>query len=180
MCCSSCRNISALLPKRLGRYCYQLSNIAKALWGLARPTKSAMVHQRHIHSCSLFHNVQAVSVVGYVHMIHTSPSAVLLLPRALWLRLCGGLTAQDLLVVCMWAAINLSWFTAAFAYYQHKTALKAAANGLASATGQQAMNAAARSFGATLAPNLVLLFYPVSRGSVVLQMTGLSYPAGIR
>jgi hypothetical protein len=86
----------------------------------------------------------------------------------------------DLLVVCLWAAINISWFSAALAYYQHKAVLKAAANGLGSATGQQLVKAAARSFGATLAPNLVLLFYPVSRGSVVLQVLGLSYPAGIR
>lgn len=87
-------------------------------------------------------------------------------------------------MVCVWAAINMSWFSAAFAYYTHKAALKAAAaagsNGLTSATGQQIAKAAARSFGATLAPNLVLLFYPVSRGSVVQQAMGISYPAGIR
>lgn len=100
--------------------------------------------------------------------------------RALWQWVCGGLTVGDLLVLCIWAAINISWFSAALGYYQHKAALKAAANGLASLTGQQLAKAAARSFGATLAPNLVLLFYPVSRGSAVLQVLGLSYPAGIR
>ena len=103
--------------------------------------------------------------------------------RAVWRRLCGSassVTVADLLLVCLWAAINLSWFTAALAYYQHKAVLKAAANGLGSATGQQLLKAAARSFGATLAPNLGLLMYPVSRGSAVLQVLGVSYPAGIR
>lgn len=90
------------------------------------------------------------------------------------------MTVGDLLLICTWAAINISWFSAALAYYQHKAVLKAAGNGLASATGQQLVKAVARSFGATLAPNLVLLLYPVSRGSVVLQVFGVSYPAGIR
>jgi hypothetical protein len=31
-----------------------------------------------------------------------------------------------------------------------------------------------------LFPNLVLLFYPVSRGSILLQAAGLSYPSAIR
>jgi hypothetical protein len=35
-------------------------------------------------------------------------------------------------------------------------------------------------FGVFLLPNFVLLFYPVTRGSVVLQMAGLSYPDAIR
>jgi hypothetical protein len=87
---------------------------------------------------------------------------------------------QDLLLISLWAAINLSWFTAAFNYYQHKATLKAVANGLKSATGQQFTKELARTFGATLAPNLVLLFYPISRGSVVMQTLGISYPAGIR
>lgn len=105
---------------------------------------------------------------------------LLLLARAVWQWLCGGVTVGDLLLICVWAAINISWFSAALAYYQHKAVLKAAANGLAGATGQQLVKAAARSFGATLAPNLVLLLYPVSRGSAVLQVFGVSYPAGIR
>lgn len=29
-------------------------------------------------------------------------------------------------------------------------------------------------------PNLVLLFYPVSRGSTLLQVSGVTYPAAIR
>ena len=87
---------------------------------------------------------------------------------------------SDLLVICLWAAINFSWFTSALAYYQHKAVLKAAANGLADGTRQAVLKAAARSCGATLAPNLALLMYPVSRGSAVLQMLGVSYPAGIR
>ncbi len=35
-------------------------------------------------------------------------------------------------------------------------------------------------FGALLFPNFILLFYPVARGSVLLQATGLSWPEGIR
>jgi hypothetical protein len=31
-----------------------------------------------------------------------------------------------------------------------------------------------------LFPNLVMLFYPVTRGSVVLQASGISYPDAIR
>jgi hypothetical protein len=38
----------------------------------------------------------------------------------------------------------------------------------------------AESFGALLAPNLVLLLYPVTRGSVVLQALRLPYPEAIR
>jgi len=34
--------------------------------------------------------------------------------------------------------------------------------------------------GVFLLPNFVLLFYPVTRGSVVLQAAGLSYPDAIR
>jgi hypothetical protein len=35
-------------------------------------------------------------------------------------------------------------------------------------------------FGSLLAPNLVLLLYPVTRGSVVLQALQLPYPEAIR
>lgn len=42
------------------------------------------------------------------------------------------------------------------------------------------VNYAARSFGTLLGPNLVALFFPVARGSVILQAMGLSYPAAIR
>lgn len=38
----------------------------------------------------------------------------------------------------------------------------------------------ARSLGALLYPNLAVLFYPVSRGSVVLQAMNIPYPAAIR
>jgi hypothetical protein len=38
----------------------------------------------------------------------------------------------------------------------------------------------AESFGSLLAPNLVLLLYPVTRGSVVLQALRLPYPEAIR
>jgi hypothetical protein len=38
----------------------------------------------------------------------------------------------------------------------------------------------AKSFGALIAPNLVLLFYPITRGSVVLQVLRLPYPEAIR
>jgi hypothetical protein len=34
--------------------------------------------------------------------------------------------------------------------------------------------------GSLLFPNLVMLFYPVTRGSVVLQASGISYPDAIR
>lgn len=182
MYCSTCSNVCVLLQKARPLLLPTQQHSIAPSGGLARPTKSLMMHQVHMHTCKPCFTTCKLSVTWQVCpcVTHTCSSAVLLVPRALWLRLCGGLTVQDLLLVCMWAAINLSWFTAAFAYYQRKATLKAAANGLAGATGQQVLKAAARSFGATLAPNLVLLFYPVSRGSVVLQMTGLSYPAGIR
>lgn len=38
----------------------------------------------------------------------------------------------------------------------------------------------ARSLGTLLFPNLTLLFYPVARGSVVLQAFNIPYPAAIR
>jgi hypothetical protein len=38
----------------------------------------------------------------------------------------------------------------------------------------------AKSVGALLAPNLVLLMYPITRGSVVLQALQLPYPEAIR
>ena len=38
----------------------------------------------------------------------------------------------------------------------------------------------AESLGGLLAPNLVLLLYPISRGSVVLQALRLPYPEAIR
>jgi hypothetical protein len=34
--------------------------------------------------------------------------------------------------------------------------------------------------GSLLFPNLVMLFYPVTRGSVLLQASGMSYPDAIR
>jgi hypothetical protein len=38
----------------------------------------------------------------------------------------------------------------------------------------------AKSYGSLIAPNLVLLFYPITRGSVVLQALQLPYPEAIR
>jgi hypothetical protein len=38
----------------------------------------------------------------------------------------------------------------------------------------------AKSFGSLIAPNLVLLFYPITRGSAVLQALQLPYPEAIR
>lgn len=38
----------------------------------------------------------------------------------------------------------------------------------------------AKSFASLLAPHLVLLLYPISRGSVVLQALRLPYPEAIR
>jgi hypothetical protein len=38
----------------------------------------------------------------------------------------------------------------------------------------------AKSFGSLIEPNLMLLFYPITRGSVVLQVLRLPYPEAIR
>jgi hypothetical protein len=38
----------------------------------------------------------------------------------------------------------------------------------------------AKSCGSLIAPNLVLLFYPITKGSVVLQALRLPYPEAIR
>jgi hypothetical protein len=39
---------------------------------------------------------------------------------------------------------------------------------------------AAKSLGSSMAANIVLLFYPITRGSVLLQALRLSYPEAIR
>jgi hypothetical protein len=51
---------------------------------------------------------------------------------------------------------------------------------LAAALQAMIVKMVAESVGSLLAPNLVLLFYPVTRGSVVLQALPLLYPEAIR
>lgn len=93
---------------------------------------------------------------------------------------CNGLTVLDLLIICLWAAINASWLSATINAHYKRALLKAVQAGLAVPPGEAVAKAVARGFGYGLAPNLCLLFYPVTRGSVVLQVLGLSYPSAIR
>eukprot|EP00775_Hariotina_reticulata_P001549 gene1549-1888_t len=97
----------------------------------------------------------------------------------MWL-LGDGLTVGDLLLVLFWAAVNASWMAAILARSRPRLVARALSFGLAAPTLSMNAKMVARAFGSLLAPNLVLLFYPVSRGSVVLQALGISYPAAIR
>jgi hypothetical protein len=86
----------------------------------------------------------------------------------------------DLLLVLFWAAMNASWLVAILSRSHPRLVARAMSFGLAAPTLSMYAKMVARAFGSLLAPNLVLLFYPVSRGSVVLQVLGISYPAAIR
>lgn len=111
-------------------------------------------------------------------------SAAVLSCRRFWLWWCDGLTVLDLLVIVLWAAINASWMAALITQNRqsavHRMATAAPSLAVHRPSPSKIVSLVAKSLGGLLAPNLVVLFYPISRGSVVLPALGLSYPAAIR
>ncbi|WIA20666.1 hypothetical protein OEZ85_005041 [Tetradesmus obliquus] len=109
-------------------------------------------------------------------------AAYLLPPRRFWQQALGGLTLLDLAVLCFLAAVNIIWAAALLTSSWRQLLLESAFQGYAAPANVRAMIVMmlAKCCGSLLAPNLVLLLYPISRGSVVLQAMRLPYPEAIR
>ncbi|KAF6254932.1 hypothetical protein COO60DRAFT_273403 [Scenedesmus sp. NREL 46B-D3] len=107
-------------------------------------------------------------------------AAHLLPPRRFWQRVLGGLTVLDLAVLCFLAAVNGSWLSGIIMANTRKMMKKTAQHGLTAPTMVMVAKMLAKSLASLIAPNLVLLFYPITRGSVVLQALRLPYPEAIR
>ncbi|WIA44569.1 hypothetical protein OEZ86_007294 [Tetradesmus obliquus] len=104
-------------------------------------------------------------------------SAMLMPPRRFWLWWCGGLSLADALVVAAWAAINVAWM---FAMMDRYFKLIPFFSGGGTPLPLLRLMLVAVALGSLLFPNLLMLFYPVTRGSVVLAASGISYPDAIR
>lgn len=100
-----------------------------------------------------------------------------LYPAKFWAWWCGGFSVKDALLVGLWICINCVWF-----FYSERRYLQLVPEfkGLGIPVWSLEVSVTAVAFGNLLFPNLVLLFYPVARGSVLLQASGLSYPEAIR
>uniref|UniRef100_A0A383W8R5 Ferric oxidoreductase domain-containing protein n=1 Tax=Tetradesmus obliquus TaxID=3088 RepID=A0A383W8R5_TETOB len=104
-------------------------------------------------------------------------AAHLLPPRRFWQRSLGGVSVQDLSVLCFLVAVNAIWATALLLEnWRQLPALQ----GYSAPTKATLVKMVAESLGGLLAPNLVLLLYPITRGSVMLQALRLPYPEAIR
>ncbi|WIA40883.1 hypothetical protein OEZ86_004546 [Tetradesmus obliquus] len=104
-----------------------------------------------------------------------------LLPsRHFWQQTWRGLTMRDWAVLCFLAAVNIIWAAAQLTDHWQQLLLKAASEGLSTPSNAMIFKMLAKSFASLLAPHLVLLLYPISRGSVVLQALRLPYPEAIR
>jgi hypothetical protein len=98
--------------------------------------------------------------------------------RRFWLWWCGGLTLADLTVVCCWALVNATWLYAILTrYFSLVPFFSRVAH---TPLWLLQLELVAVALGSLLFPNFVLLFYPVIRGSVVLQAADISYPDAIR
>lgn len=97
-----------------------------------------------------------------------------LVPRRFWAWWCGGLNVHDAVAVLTWLAINATWMYFIlhryFSVFAHAAVpgwkLKAIVISVA--------------LGQLLFPNLAVLFFPISRGSVLLQVSRISFPVAIK
>eukprot|EP00879_Flechtneria_rotunda_P005830 GHRR01006134.1.p1 GENE.GHRR01006134.1~~GHRR01006134.1.p1 ORF type:complete len:902 (+),score=349.32 GHRR01006134.1:184-2889(+) len=99
-------------------------------------------------------------------------------PRHLWQWWCGGISISDLLIIICWLALQAAWMAAIMGRYQKLVPFFERLTD--NPTWLLECQLVAVALGSLLFPNFVLLFYPVTRGSVVLQASGISYPDAIR
>ncbi|GBF98331.1 ferric reductase [Raphidocelis subcapitata] len=106
-------------------------------------------------------------------------AAAQLPPARFWAGWCGGLSGADAAVVAFGLAFNGLWAAAILGRYYSLADLLAR---LDRGTPRWAIQTelTAIGLGALLYPNLLLLFYPISRGSALLQALGVSYPSAVR
>eukprot|EP00879_Flechtneria_rotunda_P025758 GHRR01027400.1.p2 GENE.GHRR01027400.1~~GHRR01027400.1.p2 ORF type:complete len:139 (+),score=27.38 GHRR01027400.1:168-584(+) len=98
--------------------------------------------------------------------------------RHLWQWWCGGISISDLLIIICWLALQAAWMAAIMGRYQKLVPFFERLTD--NPTWLLECQLVAVALGSLLFPNFVLLFYPVTRGSVVLQASGISYPDAIR
>lgn len=102
----------------------------------------------------------------------------LLPPKAFWCWWCGGLTLADAAAVAAWMGVNVLW--GAYILRRYWSLIPLFSKLGSTPLWVLQVELVAVGLGGLLFPNLVLLFYPIARGSILLQAAGLSYPQGIK